>query len=287
MMAAIRYIGAEAVMVTFTPRGHANEQLPALVAAVMKEADVIFTLPTMSPNHTDAVQDALAEGARVLGLGAATLFVGDVKYRLMPTSVGELEQLAGLTTRVTEAFRGGQRVRLTTRKGTDLRLEVGQLQAHALTGICDKPGDWQILPCGHIGVGVTPGTAEGTIVVDASITPVYRPVSEPVVLSVEGGAVTAADGGSDAQEWWAHAQAFSDRTALNIAEVGLGTNPKARLSGTPHEDERISGAAHIGIGNNTAFGGQIKAPWHVDANVLEATVEIDGERILVDGVYQI
>lgn len=287
MMAAIQYVGAEVILVTFTPRSQPNEQLPGVVAAALKEADVAFTLPTMSPNHTDAILEALASGTRVLGLGAASLFNGDVKYRLMPRSQAELEEMAGLTTSVTEAFRQGKNLHFTTKKGTDLHLQVGELEALALTGICHEPGDWQILPCGHMGSGVTPGTAHGTIVVDGSIAPVYRAVTEPVVLTVENGAITAVEGGLEAQEWLSAARAFDDPTAFNIAEMGLGTNPKARLSGTPHEDERIMGAAHIGIGNNTAFGGAIKAPWHVDANILNATVQIDGEVIVEDGVYRI
>lgn len=288
-LAACQYVGAETHLLTFTTRSQPNQQLPAVVAAAMREADVVFTLPTMSPNHTDAVQQALTAGTRILGLGAASIFgpKGDVKYRLMPKSQAELDEMAGLTRRVTEALEQGRRAHFTTQKGTDLWLDIGQLQAKGLTGICDRPGDWQILPCGHLGTGITPGTARGVIVVDGSIAPVYRPVKEPVILTVEGGVISRVEGGPEAEEWLAAARALADPTAFNLAELGLGTNPKARLCGTPHEDERIMGAVHIGIGNNTFFGGTIKAPWHVDANILNATVEVDGRVIVEDGVYKI
>ena len=47
------------------------------------------------------------------------------------------------------------------------------------------------------------------------------------------------------------------------------------------------GSCHIGIGTNISFGGKTLAKWHVDANVLNATVEVDGQRILEEGKYLI
>ncbi len=88
-------------------------------------------------------------------------------------------------------------------------------------------------------------------------------------------------------EWKRMAEELDDPEAFNIAEIGVGMHPRARVSGEPLEDERIYGSCHIGIGTDISFGGKIKTKWHVDANVLNATVEIDGRKILEDGRFLI
>ncbi|MGH7773996.1 MAG: aminopeptidase, partial [Candidatus Binatia bacterium] len=68
LVEAVREAGAEPVMVTMTPRrAHGNEP-PRVVAAAMKAADVVIQPVTYAITHTDATQDALRAGARVLVL---------------------------------------------------------------------------------------------------------------------------------------------------------------------------------------------------------------------------
>ena len=49
----------------------------------------------------------------------------------------------------------------------------------------------------------------------------------------------------------------------NIAELGIGCNPKAVVSGNPLEDEKVSGL-HIAYGMSNHLGGKIKSDIHVD-----------------------
>jgi leucyl aminopeptidase (aminopeptidase T) len=283
LMGAITAAGGEAQLLMYTPRERPNAELTRLVAAAFRAADGIFSLPTMTAGHTTAAREAYTSGVRYIMMGAGTLYgQTDKVYRLMPRSKEELDRLGRTTTRLAEIFKAGRHVHFTTAKGTDLTLEIGKLWVYNNTGIARK-GELEVLPPGLAGAGPTEGSTKGRLVVDASIAPLYEVLQEPVVLAIEGGRITTIEGGAQAMAWKRMIEELQDPAAYNIAEIGVGTHPRARLSGEPLEDERISGACHIGIGTNISFGGQVKAKWHVDANVLNATIEVDGRRIFEDG----
>ncbi len=61
----------------------------------------------------------------------------------------------------------------------------------------------------------------------------------------------------------------ADENAHNIGELGIGTNPKARLTGRVLEDEKVLGTIHIALGDNTSYvGGHTKSKIHLDGILL-------------------
>ncbi len=69
----------------------------------------------------------------------------------------------------------------------------------------------------------------------------------------------------------------------NVAELGIGTNDSARLTGNILEDEKILGTIHVAFGDNHSFGGNIRVPSHQDGVVMAPTVTIDGTTVLDGG----
>ena len=69
----------------------------------------------------------------------------------------------------------------------------------------------------------------------------------------------------------------------NIAELGIGTNEKAILTGEVLEDEKILGTAHVAFGASAAIGGTVQVPVHLDCVVTRPSVEVDGTEIVRDG----
>ncbi len=43
------------------------------------------------------------------------------------------------------------------------------------------------------------------------------------------------------------------KNADNIAEIGLGTNPVAKIIGNVLEDEKVHGTCHVALGDNHTF----------------------------------
>ncbi len=69
----------------------------------------------------------------------------------------------------------------------------------------------------------------------------------------------------------------------NVAELGVGLNPQARLCGLMLEDEGVLGVVHIGIGTNITLGGHVKSKVHYDLFMHGATLDVDGQIVLRDG----
>ena len=71
----------------------------------------------------------------------------------------------------------------------------------------------------------------------------------------------------------------------NLAELGVGTNDRATLTGNVLEDEKILGSVHVAFGASIAIGGTVSVPIHLDCVVTEASLEIDGTRVLDEGRF--
>jgi hypothetical protein len=285
LMAAVRVRGGEPTLMTYVPRDGQVHEPPSTVAAAMLSADVIFTLPTVPLTETEAMRAAMANGARALLFGGAA-GAGrddDMWYRLAPRSKEELDAAGGLAAAIGRVFAEGRSVRLTSAAGSDLTLDVGELDIIAMTGRCDRPGMMQFYVPGLVNAGVTPGSANGTVVFDTSLAPLPGSLGERVAMDIRDGFVVDVRGGAVAEEWRRLADGFGDPMVYNVCEFGLGANRRARLAGKVVEEEAVYGAAHVGFGTDIAFRGDIRAAWHVDGNLANATVEVGGRVICQNG----
>ena len=73
----------------------------------------------------------------------------------------------------------------------------------------------------------------------------------------------------------------------NIAELGIGTNEKAIVTGVVLEDEKAMGTVHVALGDNASMGGTVHAPIHLDGVVLKPTLMVDETVILEAGKLMI
>ncbi|MFC1890701.1 aminopeptidase, partial [Thermodesulfobacteriota bacterium] len=73
--------------------------------------------------------------------------------------------------------------------------------------------------------------------------------------------------------------------ARNIAELGVGTNDQAVITGQVLEDEKVMGTIHIALGNNITMGGTCDVSLHLDGVVRSPTLSVDGRVILDEGRF--
>jgi len=269
---AARDVGA-AVTVAVMPvnRADGNEP-PDTVAGAMREAQVIFSPVSISITHTRAMRAALDLGARAILMSAYTDAIMTSPALLQTDFPGQVETCH----RIGRAFTEGDEVRLTSPRGTDLRFSIKGRVANVLTNI-PEPG--QLAPVPDIEVNVVPvtGSAEGTFICDASVPYLGIGVlDEPIVCRVEGGSIVEMSGGAQARQLREHLESFDEPLCFNVAELGVGLNPNARLTGEMLEDEGVVGTIHIGIGTSHTLGGEVVAPTHYDLLMWEPTIEVDG-----------
>lgn len=258
-------------------RADGNEP-PDTVAAAMGEATVIFSPVSVSITHTRAMRAALDRGARAILMTAYTDQIM-TSPALLET---DFEAQVPVCRRLGDAFTNGTSVRLTSPRGTDLSFSIEGRIANVLTNI---PNPGELAPVPDIEVNVVPvtGSSEGRLVMDASVPYLGIGIlNEPIVCLVEGGSIVEMTGGPQADVLRERLESFDDPACFNVAELGVGLNPKARLTGEMLEDEGVVGTIHIGIGTSHTLGGEVVAPTHYDLLMWEPTIEVDGAVVLRD-----
>ena len=280
--AAVCAAGGEPVFCSILPRERDGQEPPAPAAAAMKAADVFLCVVGKSITHTQAVKEAVAQGARGLVL---THFTEEMLVR--GGIEADFPAIAPTCRAIAQALQGAQTVRLTSRHGTDLTYSAKGRRGNALYGVVE-PGEFSTIPTIEANVSPLEGTANGVIVADASIPYIGIGVlEEPVVCHVKDGRITSIEGGRQAQMLKDDLASKADPNVYNIAEMGMGLNPKCHFCGFMLEDEGVFGSCHIGIGTSITLGGTVKAACHYDLIMTGATVVADGRVLLQDGVVQL
>ena len=100
---------------------------------------------------------------------------------------------------------------------------------------------------------------------------------------VENGHLVAASG-PEAERLLATLRAAGEQ-GTNLAELGVGTNEKATLTGNVLEDEKILGTVHVAFGASAGIGGTVSVPVHLDSVVLNPTLDIGGTRVIEAGEF--
>ena len=264
--------GGDAVLALISERASHAAEPPRPVAEAMAAAHVIMAPTVQSLSHTAARKRASEAGARCATLPGVT---EEMLARVMSA---DLEGLRRKGRAVADALDRAEEARITCPGGTELRLDLRGRKAIPDAGELTATGAFGNLPCGE--GFIAPAGGEGALLIDGSMAGIGL-VEEPVELVIEGGHLTSARGGQG--------MAFMDlltahgEDGTNVAELGIGTNEKAKLTGEILEDEKILGTCHVAFGASAAIGGKVQVPVHLDCVVMKPTVELDGEAIVRDG----
>jgi leucyl aminopeptidase (aminopeptidase T) len=266
--------GADATLAVISERDSAAAEPPRAVAAAMAAADVVLAATIQSLSHTAARKAASEAGVRVGSLPGVT---EEMLGRLM---TGDLEEIRRRGWAIVTALNRASEARITCPHGSDLRIGLEGRKGIVDAGELGSRGAFGNLPCGEGYIAPLEGTTEGTLVVDGSIAEVGL-LETPVSLTVRKGHLVEASGGDGARLMELLTAYGPDGT--NVAELGIGTNEEAILSGNILEDEKILGTCHVAFGASAAIGGTVQVPVHLDCIVLEPTIEVGGETIVAGG----
>jgi leucyl aminopeptidase (aminopeptidase T) len=268
--------GADAVLALMAERDSHAAEPPDPVAAAMKAADVVLAPTVQSLSHTAARREASEAGARIATLPGVT---EAMLARVMSADMAELRRKGAA---VAELLSASAEARITCANGSDLVLGLEGREAIPDAGELGAEGAFGNLPCGEGFIAPIEGSCEGTLVVDGTIAGVGIP-AEPVWMTVAGGRLTEATGKEGAallELLRAHGE-----EATTVAELGIGTNERAELTGNVLEDEKILGTVHVAFGASAAIGGTIQVPVHLDCVVMKPTVDVGGTEVVREGEF--
>jgi len=263
------YLGIDAILLKIKTRKIHGEEPPPPAAEILEKVDVALLVTEKSLSHTRARQTASKKfGVRIASLPGITR---DVFERSLLIDYEDLKKKADkLAAILTE----GKSIRVETKKGTGLDFSIDGRRGMADNGFYAKRGSFGNLPAGEVCIGPLEGTTKGTLVVDASFGGIGK-LNKPVEIIIKKGKAVKIS----SPELKKLLRPMGEK-ALNIAEFGLGLNPKAKITGNVLEDEKAINTAHIALGDNRSFGGKVKAPCHLDGVFKQPGVFIDGRKIL-------
>jgi len=268
-------MGAEAMLAEIIPRTRNGEEPPAPIAALMAASSVVLCPTSKSLTHTAARREACAHGARIATLPGVT---EDMMIRCLSA---DYQAIAERSRRLSVELESGNEVHVTSPAGTDIRLVRGDRHAKPDTGFYHNAGEYGNLPAGETFFAPIEGTAQGVIVFEGAMAGVGK-VKNPIRIVVNDGLAVEIAGGEEAQKLNELINPLGN-AARNIAELGIGTNDRAQITGIILEDEKIMGTVHIALGDNMSMGGTVSVPSHLDGLIMKPTVYVDGRMIMDAG----
>lgn len=281
---------SEAMFIIMLPRSRPGEEPPEGIAELMKHVDVVVAPTKCSLTHTQARREACKLGVRI-----AT----------MPNITDEMFSKGGLTAdfqavrnRIEQAYekiKNAKTAHITTAKGTDLKMNINAERWVKDTGILQDRGRYGNLPAGELFLAPDEGSAEGTLVVDGAMAGVSE-LDKPIKITIKNGFAEKIIGGKGAEKLCDMLETASEKLkaddkdsklVYNIAELGIGMNDKAKVIGSPLEDEKVLGTVHVALGDNSTFGGSVKAGIHLDGIVMNPTLRMGDVELIKDGELQL
>lgn len=272
---AAKELGAEAMLAEITPRSRNGEEPPAPIAALMAASSVVLCPTTKSVTHTEARRQACARGARIATLPGIT---EDMMIRCLSANY---QAIAARSRKLSDELQRGDLVRVTSPAGTDITLRRGDRYPKPDTGLYHETGSSGNLPAGETFFAPIEGSAQGHIVFEAAVAGIGK-LQQTIHIVVRDGMAVEITGGSEAEKLNELVDSVGP-DGRNLAELGIGTNDQAQITGVILEDEKVMGTVHFALGDNKSMGGTVAVSSHLDGLILQPTVYVDGRMIMEAG----
>ena len=221
---------------------------------------------------------ATEERAKALGLDYANW-----RRMMFDACLLDYRELSGRAGRLRRFLKGDSWVRITTPRGTDLRLQLAGRTPEFSDGLATqqvaRDGGVVYLPPGFVGTTVEETSAEGKVVYDS---PIRFPEGrvEKLALQLKSGRIEGctADSGVEAIR---SVLRTTPGDVDRFSYFGIGLNPKIRLGYT--QDDRVLGSVELNFGANRHRGGKNRGDRNWWGTVERATIIVGGRRVMENG----
>jgi leucyl aminopeptidase (aminopeptidase T) len=263
--------------------GRSGAELPKEIEEKMIASDVVIAITTYSLTHTEARENACRAGSRIASMPG---FSPEMFYAGGVMSV-DYAKMREESKRIAEAISRSDKAVIHSPGGTDIELTIKGREPVSSLGDLSQKGTAGNLPGGEVYVAPVEGTAHGRVVIEKKWD---STLPEDMILIFKAGRVADLLGGGNVGDHYRTILSCEKNeephlSRRNCAEFGVGLNPNAKRPDNVLEAEKIRGTVHIAIGDNSHFGGTVKADIHQDFVIFKPTVEFDGKVIIEDGNF--
>lgn len=281
---AANEIGAQVSMSVLPDSSRPIAMADAPFVASLSEVDaVLLWLSTTTPAEFGTHRQPIYQRAQALGTRVA--FGAEIDDEILRFEMSaDYEAMRVLCAAMAARLETGRRARVTTPAGTDCTFDLQGRSWLIDDGRIDSPGAFGNLPAGEVYVAPLRDGAEGVCVIDCSIAVEGLGILEhPIQLTFRQGRIVDIQGGSEADRVRQVIEGAGSGADI-VAELGIGTNDQARLTGRIITDEKVLGTAHVAFGHNKgSYGGDNEATIHIDGVMADASISVDGELAIERG----
>ena len=195
------------------------------------------------------------------------------------------QKMSALGNMVASKLEKASNVHITSPSGTDLRFKLAGRPVQVRDGILDekdvsKQTLEESLPSGTVDVAPDESSSEGKIVFDQP-TALRGKMLQVLQWTFKNGKLNSYNAVANLDAFTGlYDKATGDKDRL--ANFTIGLNPNAALIGF-FGDRIVLGTVTIGIGGNKSLGGTNEASFGHEQSVRKPTVELDGQKLVVDG----
>ena len=233
-----------------------------------------------------------AELPAILSGGARVLVVSnehpEILERCLPRAEDEVTVRDAM-----RRLKAARRMSVSSRAGTDLRIDLSGARVGGVWGFTSKPGTLTHWPGGLALAFPAAGCVNGTLVLDRGDVNLTfkRYLADAVRLHIVDDHVVDVVGDSpDAELMRGHFAAWGDRSAYAVSHVGWGLNQRARWDAMAFYDKSdfngtelraFAGNFLYSTGANEVAGRHTAG--HFDLPLRGCTVELDGHAVVNEG----
>lgn len=276
-----------AVPVRSTGASEAIGRLGPVVAA-LQQAGFVVDCTIEGLMHAVETPEILKAGARILNISNEH---PEALERMVPDLALEKRVRAAA-----KMLRGARRMKVTSKAGSDLDVDMVGASTVGVWGWTDRPGTLAHWPGGIIVSFPKSGTINGTLVMapgDINLT-FKRYLATPIRLTLKDDYIVDLQGeGADAAMMERYLAAWGDREAYAVSHVGWGMNPGARYEAlTMYDKDDTNGTELRAVSGNFLFStganefAKRYTAGHFDLPMMGTTITVDDVTVVRDGVLQ-
>lgn len=231
---------SDRVLMVMMPSTHRHgQEPPSPVADLMRRQHVVIAATRYSLTHTRARLISSKDGARIATMPGVT------KSMLIEGGMtADFDALQNHIASMARILRKHRNVKIINDDGDAMEFVISGRWNLEDNGICNRPGQVTNLPAGKIFAEVKPESVSGVLKINGTWDSIS--IKEPICIIVDEGKIVDIQTTDEGVLGDQILELIDEKMeTIKIVEFGFGMNPKARLSGSALEDEKVLGSCYI------------------------------------------
>ena len=231
---------SDRVLMVMMPSTHRHgQEPPSPVADLMRRQHVVIAATRYSLTHTRARLISSKDGARIAtmpGVTRSMLIEGGM--------TADFDALQNHIASMARILRKHRNVKIMNDDGDAMEFVISGRWNLEDNGICNRPGQVTNLPAGKIFAEVKPESVNGVLKINGTWDSIS--ITEPISIIVDEGKIVDVQTTDEGVLGDQILELIDEKMeTIKIVEFGFGMNPKARISGSALEDEKVLGSCYI------------------------------------------